>query len=469
MCAAPTRSPSSPRTSTSRSVPTTSLLELGLDGAVGWVAGYPNAFPAATSSSTTVAPGRPADARARCTATCTRCCGGTRSTEFVQAIKLSHGRRRAPRRPDPPAPPAAARRARRPASAPTPRAPRQGLPLSSDPPMRTSRSSTPSTPTPRGCPPASSPAASASSPAPPWRSAVCTSWRTPRRAAHAADVRAARARRDERRDPAAADPSRCRLGRALHRGLRLPADVRARHDRRRDRARRDGHGGGRRAGHHHPPRHPGRARRRRGRGRRRARATASPSRTCRRSAARLDASRRRARARRRRVRPRVRRQLLRDRARSTQLGLPFDRARKDELLDAGPRDHGAINDAGDAACIPRTRHRRLPPRLPRRARLDAARLPARDGHPPRLVRPLALRHRHLRADGAAARPRRAAPRPGLRQRVVHRHELHRPARRDDRVAGLPAVIPTVTGRAWVTGTAQYLLDPTDPFPQGFVL
>lgn len=37
------------------------------------------------------------------------------------------------------------------------------------------------------------------------------------------------------------------------------------------------------------------------------------------------------------------------------------------------------------------------------------------------------------------------------------------------VAGQPAVIPTVTGRAWVTGTAQYFLDPTDPFPAGFLL
>jgi proline racemase len=37
------------------------------------------------------------------------------------------------------------------------------------------------------------------------------------------------------------------------------------------------------------------------------------------------------------------------------------------------------------------------------------------------------------------------------------------------VAGIPAVVPTITGRAWVTGTAQYMLDPTDPFPAGFVL
>lgn len=37
------------------------------------------------------------------------------------------------------------------------------------------------------------------------------------------------------------------------------------------------------------------------------------------------------------------------------------------------------------------------------------------------------------------------------------------------VADLPGIIPRITGRAWVTGTAQYLLDPTDPFPAGFLL
>lgn len=37
------------------------------------------------------------------------------------------------------------------------------------------------------------------------------------------------------------------------------------------------------------------------------------------------------------------------------------------------------------------------------------------------------------------------------------------------VAGVTAVIPEVTGSAWVTGTANYLLDPTDPFPEGFDL
>jgi proline racemase len=39
--------------------------------------------------------------------------------------------------------------------------------------------------------------------------------------------------------------------------------------------------------------------------------------------------------------------------------------------------------------------------------------------------------------------------------------------RQTTVAGIPAVVPTITGRAWVTGIGQYLLDPADPFPTGF--
>ena len=61
----------------------------------------------------------------------------------------------------------------------------------------------------------------------------------------------------------------------------LPADVRARHDRRRDRAGRDRHGRGRRAGDHDPAGHPGRAGDRPGRGHATATPTRSRSRTCR--------------------------------------------------------------------------------------------------------------------------------------------------------------------------------------------
>ena len=37
------------------------------------------------------------------------------------------------------------------------------------------------------------------------------------------------------------------------------------------------------------------------------------------------------------------------------------------------------------------------------------------------------------------------------------------------VEGLPAVVPEISGRAWITGMGEYVLDPDDPFPEGFAL
>jgi len=43
-----------------------------------------------------------------------------------------------------------------------------------------------------------------------------------------------------------------------------------------------------------------------------------------------------------------------------------------------------------------------------------------------------------------------------------------------RVAGLTAagekeaILPVITRRAWITATANWLLDPEDPFPEGFL-
>jgi proline racemase len=37
------------------------------------------------------------------------------------------------------------------------------------------------------------------------------------------------------------------------------------------------------------------------------------------------------------------------------------------------------------------------------------------------------------------------------------------------VGGRPAVVPTITGTAWVTGYARYVLDQDDPFPAGFTV
>jgi proline racemase len=33
----------------------------------------------------------------------------------------------------------------------------------------------------------------------------------------------------------------------------------------------------------------------------------------------------------------------------------------------------------------------------------------------------------------------------------------------------PAVVPTITGTAWITGFASYVVDPTDPFPEGYTV
>ena len=37
------------------------------------------------------------------------------------------------------------------------------------------------------------------------------------------------------------------------------------------------------------------------------------------------------------------------------------------------------------------------------------------------------------------------------------------------IADQTAVIPSISGRAWITGIHQYLLDPSDPFPTGYTL
>lgn len=41
--------------------------------------------------------------------------------------------------------------------------------------------------------------------------------------------------------------------------------------------------------------------------------------------------------------------------------------------------------------------------------------------------------------------------------------------RETTVGGQIAVVPTIRGQAWVTGTAQYMIDPSDPFPNGFTV
>ena len=40
---------------------------------------------------------------------------------------------------------------------------------------------------------------------------------------------------------------------------------------------------------------------------------------------------------------------------------------------------------------------------------------------------------------------------------------------ETRIGDRSAVVPQITGQAWITGFAEYVLDPTDPFPDGFTI
>jgi proline racemase len=40
---------------------------------------------------------------------------------------------------------------------------------------------------------------------------------------------------------------------------------------------------------------------------------------------------------------------------------------------------------------------------------------------------------------------------------------------ETRIGKYPAVVPTLSGQAWITGFAQYVVDPDDPFPNGFTV
>jgi proline racemase len=152
------------------------------------------------------------------------------------------------------------------------------------------------------------------------------------------------------------------------------------------------------------------------------------------------------------------------------LGLPFDRAEKQRLLDAGLAIMGAINEK-DLPVHPEN--------------------PGITGcHHVQLVAPGsdATHSRHAMAihpgwfdrspcgTGTSARMAQLHARGEL---PLHRDFVNESfigttftgrLVEETRLAdGRTAVVPTITGRAWITGTAQYLLDPEDPFPAGFLI
>jgi proline racemase len=152
------------------------------------------------------------------------------------------------------------------------------------------------------------------------------------------------------------------------------------------------------------------------------------------------------------------------------LGLPFDRAEKQRLLDAGLAIMGAINEK-DLPVHPEN--------------------PGITGcHHVQLVAPGsdATHSRHAMAIHPGWFDRSPCG-TGTSARMAQLHArgelpLHRDFVNESFIGttftgrlveeirladGRTAVVPTITGRAWITGTAQYLLDPEDPFPAGFLI
>jgi len=152
-----------------------------------------------------------------------------------------------------------------------------------------------------------------------------------------------------------------------------------------------------------------------------------------------------------------------------ELGLPFDRSAKDRLLAAGLAIMEGINTADE-------------PVHPEREDI-------RGVHHVYLAAPGsdAVHSRHAMAihpgwfdrspcgTGTSARMAQLHARGELALDTDFLNESFIGSRFVGRLVGTTnvgdyeAVIPTITGRAWVTGTAQYMLDPTDPYPERFEL
>ncbi|KUL55524.1 proline racemase [Streptomyces sp. NRRL F-4489] len=152
------------------------------------------------------------------------------------------------------------------------------------------------------------------------------------------------------------------------------------------------------------------------------------------------------------------------------LGLPFDRARKDDLLAAGLALMDAINASPD---------RPVHPTRPEIAGLKHVYLAAPDADAHHSRHAMAIHpgwfDRSPCGTGTSARMAQLHARGAL---PLHRDFVNESfigtrftgrLVQETEIGGVPAVVPRITGRAWITGTAQYFLDPHDPFPQGFLL
>ena len=151
-----------------------------------------------------------------------------------------------------------------------------------------------------------------------------------------------------------------------------------------------------------------------------------------------------------------------------QIGLPFDRAAKAEISQAGLAIMAAINDQREPS------HPTSPDiRGCRHVHFVAPGSTSRHSRHAMLIHPgwfdrspcgtgTGARMAQLHARGDLALDQDFVNESFIGGRFVGRLV-------DETTVGeTPAVVPTITGRAWITGTSQFTLDPTDPFPHGFV-
>ncbi|HET7356643.1 MAG TPA: proline racemase family protein [Nocardioidaceae bacterium] len=153
-----------------------------------------------------------------------------------------------------------------------------------------------------------------------------------------------------------------------------------------------------------------------------------------------------------------------------ELELPFDRAEKQRLLDAGLAIMAAINDQD------RPVHRENPeisgchhvallaPGSDEKHSRHAMAI-----HPGWFDRSPCGTGTSARMAQLHARGRLPLHREFVNESFIGTRFVGRLVEEVALADGTVAVVPTITGRAWLTGTAQYFLDPTDPFPAGFLL
>lgn len=151
------------------------------------------------------------------------------------------------------------------------------------------------------------------------------------------------------------------------------------------------------------------------------------------------------------------------------LGLPFDRAHKNRLMDAGLAIMAAVNG----------QDRPVHPGNPEISGVHHVYLAAPGSTPAHSRHAMAIHpgmfDRSPCGTGTSARMAQFHARGLLPLHQEFRNESFIGTHfmgelvEETEVAGVPAVVPTVTGRAWITGTAQYMYDPDDPFPEGFEL